>query len=105
MNRKRNRLWVFALLATALFFALPAKAQVTIGDNQTPPHSFSLLELTASKVKGGLRLPQLTNAERNALNLAPGDNEAKGLLIFNTDAKCFQYWNGTKWVSFSISLN
>jgi hypothetical protein len=97
MKRKTNQLWALTLFVAALFFTLPMKAQVTVG-NQTAPHSFSVLELTTSKIKAGLRLPQLTNAERDALSVA-SDPDAKGLIIYNTEAKCLQYWNGSKWVN------
>ena len=86
-----------------LFFVLPVKAQVAIGEPASSSHSFSLLELSSAKVKGGLRLPLLTKTERDALvaDLTGADAAAaKGLVIYNTDAKCMQYWNGTKWVSF-----
>jgi len=94
---------LLTLLAVALFFAMPLKAQVKIGDNSTPPKSFSVLELSTAKVKGGLRLPLLTKTERDALVAGLTGNDAaaaKGLVIYNTDDKCMQYWNGTKWVSF-----
>ena len=87
-----------------LFFALPLKAQVKIGDNAGLPKSFSVLEL--SSTKGGLRLPQLTTAERDALvaGLTGDDADAaKGLVIYNKETKCMQYWNGTKWVRFDFS--
>jgi hypothetical protein len=73
------------------------RAQVTLGD-QTAPHPFSVLELATSKVKAGLRLPQLTTTERDAL-VVTGDPAAKGLVVYNTEAKCLQYWNGSKWVN------
>ena len=101
INNKQTGMAAFIL--SAVLFAVPLKAQVTIGD-QTAPQSFSLLELTTTKLKGGLRLPLLTTAQRDALNLAVNAAEAKGLVIYNTEAKCLQYWNGTKWVSFCIPL-
>jgi hypothetical protein len=87
-----------ALLLTATIFILPVKAQITIGD-QTAPKSFSVLELATTKHKGGLRLPLLTTAERDALDIASNPEAAKGLILYNTDRKRVQFWNGTRWVS------
>ena len=84
------------LLMVALF-ASPLKAQVEIG-NQTAPQKFSLLELTTEKIKAGLRLPQLTTDQRNALVANPND-VAKGLTIYNTDTNCVDFWNGSEWIS------
>ena len=85
------------ILLMVAFFASPLKAQVEIG-NQTAPQKFSLLELTTEKIKAGLRLPQLTTDQRNALVANPND-VAKGLTIYNTDTNCVDFWNGTEWIS------
>jgi len=85
-------------LLITLLFALPLKAQVTIGD-QTSPQSFSVLELTTSKLKGGLRLPQLTTQQRDTLSLSVNPAEAQGLLIYNTDTGCVEFWNLNEWIS------
>ena len=106
MQNKKNQKNVSRLLMmmlAAAFFTLPLKAQVNIGD-QTAPHSFSLLELTTKNQDRGLRMPQLTTDQREALGIqllsdANVAKEAKGLIIYNTDTKCLQYWNGKKWIS------
>jgi uncharacterized protein (TIGR02145 family) len=74
-------------------------AQVTIGADNAP-QSFSVLELISGNDKG-LRLPQLTTAQRDAITTAAFKAEplALGLLIQNTTTKCIEYWNLTKWVS------
>jgi len=87
-----------------LFTALPLNAQVNIGD-ESNPHAFSVLELTAKLKKGGLRLPLLTTTQRDELSLdvLPDPSDAlvksKGLVIFNTTTKCLEFWNGAKWLS------
>jgi len=84
---------VFCLLPSVLF------GQVTIGKDEEPK-SYSVLELYGQYETGsfgGLRLPQLTTEQRNALSLDP---EAPGLMIFNTDTKCIELWNGVEWRSF-----
>ena len=85
-----------------LFFALPVKAQVTIGAQQAP-HSYSLLELTAAQKAGGLRLPMLTNDERDALKLTSDSTEANGLFIYNTDIGCVEFWSGSVWIDLCSS--
>jgi len=77
-----------------LFFSLPLKAQVTIGA-QKAPHSYSVLELMSAK---GLRLPMLSNSERDDLKLTPDSTEASGLVIYNTDIDCVEFWSGNKWI-------
>jgi len=76
-----------------LFFTLPLKAQVTIGA-QKAPHSYSVLELKSAK---GLRLPMLSNSERDALNLTSDSTEASGLVIFNSDMDCIEFWADGMW--------
>ena len=86
-----------------LFFALPTKAQVTIGKDSIP-HSFSLLELRADKVNGGLRLPQLTTDQITAIGATLLGNSgdalaAKGLVVCDTSLDCLDFWNGATWIS------
>jgi len=83
-----------------LFFTLPLKAQVTIGA-QKVPHSYSVLELMSTK--GGFRLPMLTNDERDALKLTSDSTEASGLVIYNTDIDCVEFWSGGKWIDLCAS--
>jgi len=83
-----------------VFFVGKLSAQVTIGAD-VAPKPFSVLELMGqyeTGVFGGLRLPQLTTAQRDAITglSAP---EAKGLTIFNTTTNCIEFWNGTEWKS------
>jgi uncharacterized protein (TIGR02145 family) len=94
------------------------QGQVTIGKDKSP-ETFSVLEVSAVDTKGGFRLPHLTTADRNAWRdyllgtatknpVDPGQTtgvtaeqqaNAPGLAIFNTDTKCYEYWNGSRWVS------
>ena len=101
-TRKRTNVRLLSLVSLMFLMFLmitgTLQAQVTIGD-KTAPQPFSLLEITTINQKGGLRLPQLTTAERNALNLSANPTEAKGLVIYNTDNNCIEYWNHLRWVS------
>jgi hypothetical protein len=88
---------------TALVTSSNLHAQVTIGDDKTP-QPYSVLELvskyeTSPDKYGGLRLPQLTTAQREGLTLPPADLLTGGLLIHNTTTKCIEYYNGTTWIN------
>jgi len=84
------------LLSLLFLSSTQVIAQVTIGDN-VAPKQYSILELSTEHVKGGLRLPQLSTSQRDALVL---DGSADGLIIYNTDENCVNYYNGAKWRSF-----
>ncbi|MDR3327191.1 MAG: hypothetical protein LBT04_03545 [Prevotellaceae bacterium] len=109
---KTTKLLLFPLLFAAMA-TMPqgAMSQVTIGADQ-PPQSFSVLELISGTNKG-LRLPQLKENERNGIiqqidamsdptAKAKAQDLARGLTIYNTDAKCVQYWNGSSWIPAGI---
>ena len=86
------------LLATVVLLTpLGASAQVTIGSGNLPSPQ-SLLDLDASIVKKGLHLPRLDSLARNVLT-ASETVATQGLAIFNTDTRCFEYWNQLKWIS------
>ncbi|MDR2005359.1 MAG: PKD domain-containing protein [Prevotella sp.] len=112
MKPKRRHLtlllFLFSLLGTMF-------GQVTIGEG-IPPQKFSILEIVSNKT-GGIRLPQLTTAERDALSAtaefqaedhrgdAAGSTDpglGLGLTIYNTETNCMEYWNGKKWVSLCL---
>ena len=80
-----------------LFFALPIKAQVNVGSADNP-HPFSILELTTALKEGGLRLPQLSNTDRDKLHPESDPAAAQGLVIYNTDNNCVEFWSGSAWV-------
>jgi len=94
-----NKFTLLLILLGAAFFSLPLKAQVNVG-SQNDPQPFSLLELTTTIQKGGLRLPQLTTDKRDALTptLLSNPETAKGLLIYNTTTDCIEFWDGAEWV-------
>ena len=90
-----------------------AKSQIKIGDT-TPPESFSILEIDSKKAGdpssrpvGGLRLPQLESTQLESLktyfeNVSTPASEkeaALGLLVYNTQSRYIEMWNGTKWVA------
>lgn len=75
------------------------QAQVTVGSTNIPA-SFSVLQLDG--VLGGLRLPQVTENDRDDINVT--SLSAKGLLIYNTDTDWVDYWDGVKWSPVSEAL-
>jgi len=101
MRLKEIQFRLLTLLATTLLYTLPVISQVNIGKDSIP-HDFSLLELSTDILKGGLRLPQLSEEDRDGLSL---ENlpDALGLVIYNTTSKCLEFWNGIKWVSLCAS--
>jgi len=103
---------MLSLLAVLLAFCpLLVRGQVTIGDG-TPPQNYSILEVV-SNGNGGLRLPHLTNEQRNALRDGEGSGAVdfkkdptratpflyEGLTIYNTTTRCIEYYNAHRWIS------
>ena len=86
-----------------LFFALPVKAQVNVGSADVP-HSFSILELTTALKQGGLRLPRLSNTDRDKLHPESDPAAAQGLVIYNTDNDCVEFWSGSNWVDQCVDV-
>lgn len=80
-------------LLLALLYATILSAQPTIdihgdmGIGTLAPHPSALLEL--SSTTKGLLVPRLTTEQRNSMT-----NPARGLVIFNTDTREFQYYLG-----------
>jgi hypothetical protein len=75
---------IFALLCT-----ITLNAQVTIGDLK-PPHASSILQVVSLENNKGVLVPEMTEAQRDAIK-SPAD----GLLIYNTDENCFNYYSAT----------
>lgn len=81
-----------------------AMAQITIGaDNE--PEDFSMLQVESAPASNrtGIRMPQLDNIAKAALEAKitvsqAQKDKARGLMIFNSDTNGIEYWNGTKWV-------
>ncbi|MDX9750385.1 MAG: tail fiber domain-containing protein [Flavobacteriales bacterium] len=78
--------------------SLLASAQnVGINVDGAAPHPSALLDVDAAALpttaKRGLLIPRVSAAEMNSI-AAP----ANGLLVYNTTAGGFWYWNGTAWV-------
>jgi uncharacterized protein (TIGR02145 family) len=87
----------FIFLSGFFLAAIGAGAQVTIGSGNVPSE-WSLLDIDTSVQKKGLHLPRLTTGERDALTTTE-KNLTEGLVIFNTETLCLEYWNTIEWVS------
>jgi len=101
MRKKELILSMFLLLV--MIRGVQINAQVTIGENKIP-QNFSILELisTSTVNVGGLRLPQLTEADKLAIKTpleANTDRLSEGLFIYNKDENRIEYWDGEKWVA------
>ncbi|MCD0474419.1 immunoglobulin domain-containing protein [Flavobacterium sp. EDS] len=96
----RTRMRMRFLIPFLLLLPTVILAQTVIG-SVSKPASYSLLELSTAKIKGGIRMPQLTTVERDNLTTPSFISDAKaiGLTIYNIDTKCIEYWNTNKWVS------
>jgi hypothetical protein len=82
----KNGLFALCILALPLLHG-----QVTIGSNN-PPDPNAVLDLQS--VQGGLLIPRLSTAQRNALN-----NPPRGLQIYNTDHDCMEMYFPSGWKS------
>ena len=80
------------ILLSAIASLNTGRTQVTIG-SLDPPANFSALQLEGTD--GGLRLPQVPQANRNAINTS--SSEAPGLTLYNTNTNWVDYWDGLKW--------
>lgn len=86
------------LLCVALPGALQAQ-NIGINVDGAAPHPSALLDIDGSAIIGskrGLLIPRVTSAEMNAI-VAP----ATSLLVFNTSAGAFFFFNGTAWTPLS----
>ena len=109
MKLKKKQLGALTLAIAALFFALPVKAQVTIGSEQAPEKN-ALLDLrentTDSLSSKGLLLPRVELSSTTAST--PLDAHVKGMFVYNTAtagsgttavAPGVYYNDGTQWVA------
>ena len=84
--------------ALCLIALSPAFAQVGIGTTNPNPHA--VLDLKSAANNQGVILPSLTTAQRTASNFVSSLGAAEsGLLVYDSDAKAFYFWNGTAWVA------
>ena len=90
------------LLAAVLCAPFTVSAQVTIGSDRAPSQ-WSLLDLCTREQQRALHNARMDSIQRNAL-VTPASpvnhrDSAQGLMLFNTDTDCLEFWSGTRWVS------
>ncbi len=73
------------LLGTSLF-------SQNVGIGTATPDASAKLEVFSNN--SGVLFPRLTTAQRDAIA-----SPAVGLLIYNTDNNCYEFWSGSMWVS------
>ncbi|MGB1296248.1 MAG: hypothetical protein ACPG6V_12295 [Flavobacteriales bacterium] len=78
------------LLTVLMILISNTKVYSQIGIGTTTPHASSILEVNSTS-KGFLP-PRLTSVNRDNIN-----NPAEGLMIYNTDLSCIEYFTGSYW--------
>lgn len=73
-----------------IFFISVVCFSQSSGVGTKTPESSAVFEIKS--VTGGFLAPRMTQSERDAI-VSP----ASGLMIYNTDVKCYEFWNGTEW--------
>lgn len=84
---KTKFLLLFSLMISISF------AQVKVGDNYENIHSSAVLE--AESTDKGFLPPRMTEQQRDAIS-----SPAEGLIVYNLDEKCVNFFDGTEWKSF-----
>ncbi|SHK07573.1 hypothetical protein [Chryseobacterium polytrichastri] len=65
-----------------------------MGIGTTTPNVNAILELNATN--RGFLPPRLTTVQRNAI---PAASKPAGLMVYNTNTNCMEFWNSSSWVS------
>lgn len=84
---KTKFLLLFSLVISISF------AQVKVGDNYENINSSAVFE--AESTSKGFLPPRMTEEQRNGIS-----NPAEGLIVYNLDEKCVNFYNGEEWKSF-----
>ena len=83
------------LKATLIIFLLlqsfDSIAQVGINSTNDQPDASAMLDVQSTDK--GLLMPRMTTDERDAIS-----NPAEGLIVFNIDDSCFNYFTGLTWI-------
>ena len=84
------------VIAFLFLFAMTGLGQTGINTAEVSPHA--ALQIDAKEDYKGLLVPQLTTNQRNAIRVT---EEEDGLVIYNTDEQCFNFWSkqAKKWES------
>jgi len=90
---KRTEKFYYLLV---FLISLPLLSQV--GINTTNPNSKTALHIVSRNNDTGILIPRLTTVQRDAIGVAATED---GLTIYNTDEKCYNYYQGgnAAWLS------
>ncbi|MCB9308331.1 MAG: hypothetical protein H6565_17175 [Lewinellaceae bacterium] len=91
MMKKRYSFRLYILLFYILFLAVQLSAQVAINQDNTTPDPSAMLDVKSSDK--GLLIPRMTTTQRDAIA-----SPTAGLIIYNTQDSCFNYYTGAAWV-------
>lgn len=86
----KNKLLFLGIVLT--FTSSLLTAQVKVGDNYKTIDESAIFEIESSTQ--GFLPPRLSEAERDAIS-----NPAEGLVIYNKDVQCLEFYNATEWIS------
>jgi uncharacterized protein (TIGR02145 family) len=92
--------WVYSLIFHVSFISLLNSnisfAQVSINSDNSDPDPSAMLDVKSTTK--GLLIPRMTNSQRDLVS-----SPVAGLIIYNTDSKRVEFYNGTIWTSLSVS--
>ncbi len=86
------------LFIVLLSFGLTVHAQVAINNDGSIPDNSAMLDIKSDTK--GLLTPRMSTAQRLAIS-----TPAEGLLLFDTSAGTFWYFNGTNWIDLAGSAS
>jgi len=81
-----------ALICTGILLGTTGFSQVAVNSSGQAPHPSAGLDIDFNDK--GVLLPRLTTAQRMGIN-----SPAAGLIIFNTDLNCPEYFDGSNWMA------
>ncbi|MBU0765653.1 MAG: hypothetical protein KJ607_12535, partial [Bacteroidetes bacterium] len=92
MKQNISNINKFIIAITFCGFGFNSMSQegVAINTNGAAADNSAILDITSTEK--GLLLPRLTNAQREAIT-----SPANGLLIYNIETHCLNYYNGIQW--------
>jgi uncharacterized protein (TIGR02145 family) len=82
------------LIILLFFYLLAYNINAQIGIGTTNPEASSKLDI--SSPNKGFLPPRMSTAQRDAIN---GGVFAEGLVVYNTDDNCLNFYNGSAWVN------
>lgn len=91
MNFSSNFGRLFSWMLFLFSLSSQLQAQIAVNEDGSTPNSSAMLDLQSREQ--GLLPPRMNSSERDAIN-----SPAPGLMIYNTDDSCFNYFSGEVWV-------